>query len=89
MEKHSSIEDSLRQRLLASGASQPEIARDTGVPQTTISRFLRGANPPTMRTYEALLKFVLKRDTMAAAGIPVAPLKGRHAARGIRGQAGT
>jgi transcriptional regulator with XRE-family HTH domain len=82
----SGIEDALRQRLLATGASQPQIAQETGVPQTTVSRFLRGLNPPNMRTYEALLKFVIKRDTMAAAGMPVNPLKGRRAARGIRGQ---
>ena len=81
-----SIEDALRQRLKESGASQPEISEVTGVPQTTVSRFLRGNATPNMRTYEALLKFVIKRDTMAAAGMPVNPLKGRRAARGIRGQ---
>jgi transcriptional regulator with XRE-family HTH domain len=80
-----SIEDALRQRLKESGASQPEISEVTGVPQTTVSRFLRGNATPNMRTYESLLKFVLKRDAMAAAGMPTKPRQGRRAARGVRG----
>ncbi len=80
------IEAELRHRLKATGASQPEIADHTGIIQSTVSRFLRGLHTPNMRTYEALLDFVLKREAMDAAGIPARPRAGRRAARGIRGQ---
>lgn len=35
----------LREKLVNSGLSQDLIAEKTGVPQSTISRFLRGATP--------------------------------------------
>lgn len=80
------IEDELRQRLKNSGASQPEIAEHSGVSQSTISRFMRGLVSPNLRAYEAMLRFVMKREAMAAAGIPPLPRTGQRAPRGLRGE---
>ena len=80
------IEAELRTRLTASGASQPEIAEHSGISQSTISRFMRGVVSLSIPKYEALLRFVLKREAMAAAGIPPIPRRGQRAPRGLRGE---
>ena len=54
---HENIVNQVRERVIATGASQMEIARSTGMSQTSISRFLRGDNNPTVKTLYGILKF--------------------------------
>ena len=44
-------------RLLALGYSQTRLARETGVPQCTISRLLSGEGVPTATNYYKLVVF--------------------------------
>lgn len=52
----------LRKAILASGKSANQLAKETGVPQTTISRFLRGEDMAISRgsAIAAHLGLVLK-----------------------------
>lgn len=49
--------ETLRQRLRATGKSQQQIGAATGVAQSTISRFMRGASNITIGNYARLAWF--------------------------------
>jgi len=58
------LAEQLRRAILASGYSANEIAKASGVPQTTLSRFLRGGEMSIGRASKvaAFLGLVLKSD---------------------------
>lgn len=58
------LADQLRKAIIDSGKSANEIAKASGVPQTTLSRFLRGGEMSIGRASKiaALLGLSLKKD---------------------------
>lgn len=62
---HQTIEEQVRQRLIAIGAGQLAISKATGIAQSTVGRFLRGENNPNIKTFYALVRFVQDHEAMA------------------------
>lgn len=82
-----SFEQALRERLIATGASQLEIALETGVAQTSVSRFLRGTVSLRVSTFQALLGFAQRYEELKRCGLVTVKKPGSTGApRGLRGR---
>ena len=59
--KPGSIVDQLRKAIKDSGLSQYRIAKDTGVPQPVVNRFMLGRRSVTLETAAKLCKYLRLR----------------------------
>lgn len=81
-ERRPSLEDTLRQRLIALGVTQTQIAEATGLSQSSAGRFLRGEVTVRMDTFERLRDYVQDAEAKAQAGLLPPPKLPK--AQGIR-----
>lgn len=56
------IAEKVRKRLVATGATQVEIAEATGLAQSSIGRFLRGTSDPSIANFYAIVRFIQDRE---------------------------
>lgn len=63
MTHHTHLHETLRQRLIATGASQAEIGKATALAQSTIGRFLNGRHDISLSNYVRLCAFCDERES--------------------------
>ena len=56
--QYETIVSEVRRRLIATGATQTEIAKATGLAQSSVGRFLRGESDPNIATFYGIVRFV-------------------------------
>lgn len=68
--KKETIENYLRRRLTEFTGQHNRIARESGVPQSTISRFHQGGGSPRLETVQPLMDWFAKEDKASTRRVP-------------------